>query len=321
MVEQGLGKMDVAVGVDVGGSFVKVGLVGKNGRLLARHVFPTEKEKGFSHLITVLEDAIVKLLKENSVSGQHVRGVGLGLPAFLDARGYLHEAVNLGWRQVPVLELLASRFPWPVQVDNDANLAALAEAWQGNGRGKNPLLCLTIGTGVGGGVVVGGRLFHGSSYMAGEIGHLPVSKRLWPCRCGRCGCLETVGSATGMIRLANDALDKGVRSLLAEEPVTVEAIFRLARQGDKLAQAVVDEAGTALSEALAMVSVVINPERVLLGGGVMHVAHQWPKHIQAKLHNRGLPRAVAHVDVLPAKFLNDAGMIGAAALFFQTEED
>lgn len=307
--------MNVAVGVDVGASFVKVGLVDNGGRLLARRVFPTERERGLPHLVSALEKVIPELLKETDLSEQHVVGMGVGLPAFLDGRGFLHEAVNLGWRQLPVLETLADCFPWPVRVDNDANLAALAESWQGHGRGKNPLLCLTLGTGVGGGVVIDGRLFHGSSHMAGEIGHLSISPRQWPCRCGRTGCLETVSSATGLLRLAQDGLDEGIDSRLAREPLTVEALFRAAQQGDELARAVLDEAATALAEALAMVGVILNPQRILLGGGVMHVAHHWPRDIERKLHERGLPRAVAHVDVRPARLLNDAGMIGAAALF------
>jgi len=315
--------MDVAVGVDVGASFVKVGLVDEEGRLMARRVFPIEKEKGLSHLATVLEDVMTQLIRENGVAEGQLRGIGVGLPAFLDAQGFLHEAINLGWQQLPVQDMLANRFPWPVKVDNDANLAALAESWQGHGRGKNPLLCLTLGTGVGGGVIVDGRLFHGSSHMAGEIGHLPVSPRRWPCRCGRFGCLETVSSATGMIRLAQEALAQGTPSRLADEqPLTVEAIFRHAGQGDALACSVLDEAAAGLADALVMVSVILNPARILLGGGVMHVAPpKWIQDIETKMHINGLPRAVAHVDVLPARLLNDAGIIGAAALFFQLEEE
>lgn len=310
-----------ALGVDVGASYTKVGLVSGDGRLWAKRVFPTEKEKGFSRLAKALEDTVTVLLRENDVPEDRVVGIGVGFPAFLDKTGFLHEAVNLGWKQIPVQIALAGRFPWPIRVDNDANLAALAEHWQGHGRGKDPLVCLTLGTGVGGGVIVHGRLLHGSSYMAGEIGHLPVSPRRWPCRCGKAGCLETVASATGMLRLAQEGLDQGADSRLAREPLTVETLFRAARRGDELARTVLEEAGQALAEALAMVSVVLNPERIVLGGGVMHVAGKWHREIEKKLHAKGLNRAVGHVDVLPARLLNDAGMIGAAALFFHAKED
>jgi len=310
-----------AVGVDVGASYTKVGLVNDAGQLVAKRVVPTDKEKGFGHLLDVLEEAIWSLEQERGLADRHIQGIGVGLPAFLDGNGFLHEAVNLGWRRIAVLETLSSRFPWPVRVDNDANLAALAEYWQGNGQGKDPFICLTLGTGVGGGVIVRGRLLHGSSYMAGEIGHLPVSPRHWPCRCGNTGCLETVSSATGMLRLAREGLAQGFNSFLNSETLTVEALFRAAQQGDELALAVLEEAGAALAEALAMVSVVLNPERIVLGGGVMHVAGAWHQAIAKKLYVRGLSRAVAHVEVLPARLLNDAGMIGAAALFFHAKED
>jgi glucokinase len=310
-----------AIGVDVGASFTKVGLVEPGGRLMAQRVLPTEKEKGFQHFIRLLEDVVEQLLHEARLSEQQIKGLGIGLPAFLDReKGWIHQAINLGWQNIAVKEDLERRFPWPVRADNDANLAALAESWSGRGRGKSPLLCLTIGTGVGGGVVIDGRLFHGFSNMAGEIGHLPVSQRMWRCHCGKEGCLETVSSATGMLRLARAGLQAGFFSSLREERLTIQEIFRAAAQGDPLARSVLEEAGEALAEALAIVSLILNPERILLGGGVSQLAGDWHLRIHQVFQAKGLPRAVAGVEVLPAFWGNDAGMIGAAALFLNEEE-
>ncbi len=305
-----------AIGVDVGGSFIKVGLVGSDGRLLHKLIRPIEKEKGFQHFLSLLENMVLQLLHETKQSSRQIKGLGIGLPAFLDReKGLIHQAINLGWQNIDVKEELEHRFPWPVQMDNDANLAALAESWRGHGQGKNPLLCLTIGTGVGGGVVIDGQLFHGFTNMAGEIGHLPVSSRMWTCHCGKKGCLETVSSGTGLLRLAQDGLQAGLASSLQKERLTIQGLFHAQKQGDLLASRVLEEAGEALAEALVIVSLVLNPERILLGGGVIHAAGDWHWQIHQKVQAKGLPRAVAGVDVLPALLGNDAGMIGAAALF------
>lgn len=311
------------IGIDLGGTSVKVGVVDEKGNLLTHAEFPTHGE-GPEPVIGRMVETAHEVTAQSGTSWEQVIGIGVGLPGFLDLeRGVIKRLTNLPWENVPIVERLEALCKRPVLIDNDANVAALGEAWSGAGAGVDDMVAITLGTGVGGGVIAGGRLIHGVSNAAGEIGHVCVEPGGARCGCGQRGCLETISSATGIVRLAKETIERGETTVLAQTAqggrLTARDVFQAAERGDAVASRVVRTAVDALARVMAMITVVLNPARFVIGGGVAQAGDTLFAPLEAAYRKHVLPSAAEDVNIVPAKLGNYAGIIGAAGLVARRE--
>lgn len=307
------------IGVDLGGTNIKVGVVDPAGKLLYKTERPTRAEEGTEAVIRRITSCAREAAEAAGASWDQIAGVGVGLPGFLDIpRGVVKRLTNLPWENVPIRDLLEKAWERPVMIDNDANVAALGEAWSGAGAGVSDLVCITLGTGVGGGVIAGGRLVHGVGGAAGEIGHIRMEEGGAPCGCGQRGCLETIASATGIVRMAKEMVASGRKTALAEAAragtLSSRDVFREMEAGDSVAREVVERATDALARAMATLSVVLNPARFIIGGGVARSGDSLFRPLREAYKKHALPSAAEGVSIVPAQLGNDAGVIGAAGL-------
>ena len=297
----------VCFGVDIGGTTVKLGLVSREGELLDKREFPS-----FRDLHATFDDIASHMRQVMSAFPDcQCVGAGVGVPGPVVAQSRVVRCANLGWADVDIAQELSSRADVPVRVANDANLAALGEAWQGGGKGCRNLVMLTVGTGIGGGIICDGKIIAGAAGAGGEVGHMPVPFHTdWQCGCGRKGCLEVTASATGIIRAARQ-----FSPFKEMDKVTAKDVYDAAAAGDKNAVAVVAESSAALGYAAAAISCVVNPEVILLGGGVSAAGRALLDPVEAAF------KAYAFSSCAGAKFAlaqlgNNAGIYGGAALFF-----
>lgn len=323
------------VGIDLGGTAIKLALVSMEGNIVYQSTLPTEARQGGDSILYRMTDMLGDALKAMSLSQEAVKGIGIGTPGFMDIHtGLVHEAVNLGWKQYPLREKLSKLTGLPVFVDNDANCAALGEMWKGAGAGAKDLLCMTLGTGVGGGVILNGQIYHGAKGTAGEIGHMSVKpEQGFRCNCGKLGCLETITSATGIVRLALDALtavqgDDRAKSRSSRLSVVLKAkgsleakdVLDAAREGDLLALEIVDQVAYYLGFALGNYTVLFNPEIIVIGGGVSQAGNVLFQPIRKQYRQFALPHLTGDIQIVPAVLGNNAGVIGAAWLVHTAEE-
>ncbi|WP_276356038.1 ROK family glucokinase [Cohnella caldifontis] len=312
----------IHVGVDIGGTAIKVGICNGNGDLLQTYEGPTEADQGTERVLDNIAKYARHIVEESAASWDRVAGIGIGIAGFVDFdRGFIHSSANLPLlRNVPLKDHLEAALSKKVRVNNDANVAALGEAWGGAGRGVSSVVCYTLGTGVGGGIVVNGRLIEGATGMAGEVGHMSIVPDLEAiqCGCGKMGCLETVSSATGIIRMAKDAVDRGDRtSLSVLEQLTAKDVIDAAKNGDEVAQRIVSRAAHYLGKSMALVSVIVNPKRFIIGGGVSKAGEFLFSQIREAFQKCALERAQDGVDIVAAELGNNAGVVGAAGLTLQ----
>lgn len=308
----------VYVGVDLGGTTIKVGLCDINGKLLHTYEGPTGTEHGADVVLENIASYVRKLVSDTSYDWEQVAGIGAGIAGFMDIpEGFIKLSPNLGWRDVPVKKILEEKLGKPVKIDNDANVAALGEAWGGAGAGIPNLVCYTLGTGVGGGIIIRGKIYQGFKGMAGELGHMRLVPDLEAiqCGCGMMGCLETVSSATGIIRMAKEAVERGEHTSLAlVEGIMAKDVFDAAKSGDEVALRIVNRAASYLGKSMAMVSVILNPQRYIIGGGVSKAGDILFDAIRQYYHEYAQESAREGVDIVPATLGNDAGVVGAAGL-------
>lgn len=296
-----------AYGIDVGGTAIKIGLFTAQGSLERKWSIPTDRSDGGEHVLMQIAD----LIRSQPIPLSQVIGVGTGLPGPIQADGTVNRCVNLGWEVVPAAEQLSALLEdLPVRVINDANAAALGECWQGGGVGADSVLLVTMGTGIGSGLVIHGKVLHGANGSAGEIGHLLVNPQETElCACGRRGCLEQYASATGLVRTAR-------RNGLNVS--NIKELFDLVRANDPDAYGVIMEAATVLGRALANVACMVNPEVILLGGGVSVVGD--PLLIPVReAFQANVFYAAAEPRFEFAKLGNDAGMYGAARMILSDQ--
>lgn len=260
-------------GVDIGGTTIKMGFFNNAGELLAKWEIPTNTENNGSNILGDIAEAIKAKLTENNSSLDDVEGVGVGVPGPVGDDGTIYKCVNLGWGVFNAQEELSGLLNGvKVKVGNDANVAALGEMYKGGGVGYNNIVMVTLGTGVGGGVIIDGKILSGANGAAGEIGHMPMNdEEECTCGCGKKGCLEQYGSATGVVRLAerylaaNSSEETSLKSL---DTITAKDVFDAAKADDAVALKVVDQMATILGKGMAMISCVVNPEAFVIGGGV-----------------------------------------------------
>jgi glucokinase len=311
-----------AVGVDFGGTSIKVGLVRRDGRVAAARSLPTRRFGRPAAFLEGVGGAAADVVREARLPWRQVAGVGVGAPGPIDvARGVVASCVNVpGWRNVPLQRALARRLGRPCRVDNDANAAALGEWRLGAGRGARSMVGLTLGTGIGGGLIIEGRLVHGASGSAGEIGHMLMDPRGPRCGCGRHGCLEALAGTAAILRLGRTAmrrsprLQRFVRAAGRLEP---RVLGDAGRAGDPAARAVWREIGRRLGEGLANVTNVLNPERIVIGGGVANNWSLFGPSLQATLARAALPAPAARVRVVRGRLGDEAGVIGSAMLVWE----
>jgi len=308
----------IYVGVDIGGTAIKVGICSEDGELLQTFEGPTGTEQGTDRILSNIAEYARHVVAQSPYAWEQVAGVGVGVAGFMDFdKGFMHFSPNLPLTNVPLKDHLQATLEKPVRVNNDANVAALGEAWGGAGRGSSSVVCYTLGTGVGGGIVVDGRLIEGSSGMGGELGHMSIVPDLEAiqCGCGKMGCLETVSSATGIIRMAGDAVERGDRTSLAElETITAKDVFDAAKVGDEVSQRIVSRAAFYLGKSMAAVSVIVNPSRFILGGGVSKAGEFLFSQIREVFYKYAQDKAQEGVDIVAAELGNNAGIVGAAGL-------
>ena len=311
----------VAIGVDIGGTNIKLGLVDTRGRVLARDTFLTGSAPGRPALMRRLV-AHMEILRQTARQNQwKLTGVGIGAPGPIDVeRGRIYFFPNIpGWKDTPLKALLEKRLKLPVYLDNDANVMALAEFLFGAGRGVQNIIALTLGTGVGGGIVVHGRLFHGPHYSAAEIGHLTINENGPRCACGSRGCIETYVGNGYFVRDVRQKLKAGRASVLKKwikegQELSPLLVKKAAQKGDTLAKEMWTQTGGHLGTALAGLVNILNPERIVIGGGVAQAGELLFRPIRETIRKKAFPIAYRSVKVVPAVLGTDAGLIGAAAL-------
>lgn len=308
------------IGVDVGGTNVKVALVDKTGSIVYSDTVPTRAEMGYEYTISNIIKAIQDLMKESKVSKESIEGIGFGFPGQIDCdNGIVRLAPNIpGWVNIPIAEIVSKEFGIPVKVDNDVRCAALAELNYGAGKGAKNMICITVGTGIGSGIILNGKLVRGASNAAGELGHIKLQMEGGPiCGCGDTGCLEAFASGPAIVALAEEYI-KGGKSTkyreLANPDITPYIVAEAAKQGDVVAKKIFEIVGGYIGIGLASVVNLLNPEKVVIGGGVADAGDLLFNPIKKTLSERTMPIQGAAVEIVHAELGNTAGVIGASLL-------
>ncbi len=309
-------------GVDVGGTTVKIGLFNTDGNVLEKWEIPTRTEEKGAYVLPDISEAIQKKIDEKNLDRAEIMGIGIGVPGPVDSASVCHGAVNLGWEDVNIAKELYELTGLSAVAGNDANVAALGEMWKGGGQGYSSLVAVTLGTGVGGGIIVEGKLLAGYSGSGGEIGHMHVmDDEPEACGCGNFGCLEQYSSATGVVTLAKRALkDNTLPTVLKAEDLSAKAVFDAAKEGDELALKVVKEFGEVLGKGLAIIACIINPEVFVIGGGVSKAGPMLFDYIRPSFEKYVFPGSLGTKFTL-ATLGNDAGIFGAAKLILDQAEE
>ena len=305
-----------AFGVDVGGTSVKMGLFDTEGHLLDKWEIPTVKDNKGASILPDVGRSIRAKMEEKDIREEELAGVGIGVPGPMDDQGtLLGGAVNLGWESFNIPEAMSAYINVPVKAANDANAAAYGEMWQGGGKGYGSMVAVTLGTGVGGGIVVNGRLLTGAFGAGAEIGHIHLEdNETEPCNCGNSGCLEQYTSATGIVRLARRYLEKyDGPTMLRRDYLSAKTVFDAVKAGDSAAIEIAEQFGDYLGKGLGMVSAVVNPEVFVIGGGVSKAGEILLSYVEPCFRKYAFGKCKETKFAL-AKLGNDAGIYGAAAL-------
>lgn len=310
-----------AFGVDVGGTTVKLGLFDREGNILDKWEIPTVKENGGEKILPDVADSILGKMREKDIAQPELAGIGIGVPGAVDGRGMLvGGAVNIGWKPFNIPEAVHAYIKVPVKAANDANAAAYGEMWKGGGRGCGNMVAVTLGTGVGGGIIINGEVITGAAGAAGEIGHIHIEDdETEECGCKNKGCLEQYASATGIVRLAGRRLAEDDKpSILRGGRLSAKAVFDAVKAGDEVAVEIARRFGLYLGKGLAMVANVVNPEVFVIGGGVSKAGDVLLGFVEPPLRKFAFPPC-RDVRLALARLGNDAGIYGAAGLILHSQ--
>ena len=311
------------IGVDMGGTKILSAVVNASGNILATAKLPTQAKDDTSIVIDRISDCIKEAFKKSEVSEGTIRAIGIGAPGPLDPEtGVVIFAPNLGWKDVPLKTELEERIGIPTFVDNDVNVGTLGEHTYGAGRGVDNVVGIFVGTGIGGGIILNGELFHGASKTAGEIGHIIVQEGGPKCGCGNRGCLEALASRTAMTKqLRNGILKKGKKSVITKltdgdlQQIRSGTLAKALRSKDKLTQNVFRKATKYLGVGIGSIVNFLNPDMIVLGGGVVEALDKdFIKDIRKAAKKYALPDTLKGVQIVRAQLGDDAGVLGAAAL-------
>lgn len=304
-------------GIDVGGTTVKMGLFTTEGELLDKWEIPTRKEDGGAYILNDVAASVEAKLAEKNIAKEDVAGAGIGVPGPTLDTGYVSICVNLGWKDKNPANELSELLSIPVKAGNDANVAALGEMWKGGGEGYLDVVLLTLGTGVGGGIIINGEIAPSHRGVGGELGHITVNPdEEATCNCGNHGCLEQYASATGVVRIAKKLLaaSKEESSLRTLETVTAKDVFDAAKAGDHLAVEAVEILGKYLGLVVANVALTVDPDVFVIGGGVSKAGQVLIDVITKYYHKFAKIIGDNKAKVVLAKLGNDAGIYGAARM-------
>lgn len=309
-------KKEVVVGIDLGGTYIKGALLDIAGTILVDDSVSTGVAMGHQHVVEQIILLVKTLWAKGQINADQVLGIGIGVPGLPNYdNGKVIFAPNLQWNNVPLGQPLQEALGLPVFLDNDANAAALGEQWCGAGRGAQHMVLITIGTGIGSGLILEGKIYRGADYSAGEIGHITMDPQGPPCNCGRRGCLENFTSATAIQRMAQQAVDEGRDTLLRQFPeLTAKEVCMSARQGDAIARQIIHKVAFYLGWAIGNLVNTLNPQLVLLGGGVACAGELLFEPIRQRVQECTLEVCVEKVRIEAATLGNKAGSIGAGAL-------
>lgn len=307
--------------IDLGGTMTKLAVLKVDGQFVHKWEIPTDVRENGRYIIPNIANSFTTEMEKQRISKDQFLGVGMGAPGPVVEGGIISRAVNLGWESFPLKSELEKHLGLPAFVENDANCAALGEMWLGAGQGLTDLVCVTLGTGVGGGIIVKGDIVSGSNGGGGEIGHMPVQPEGgYRCNCGKTGCLETVASATGVVRLATEKI-KGYESpsLLKDlygkkDTVTAKDVFDAAKDGDSMALEVVDRVAFYLGYAFGTIGALLNPQAIIVGGGVSKAGDTLLEPVKTYYEQFAFPASKKDTVILRATLGNEAGVIGAAWL-------
>jgi glucokinase len=315
------------VGVDLGGTNIVVGLLPiEGGEVLGLRLLPTESQRGpkfvVDRIVQMVEGAIADVLAEHGGRRNAIAGVGIGSPGPLNrAAGMVINTPNLGWRNFPLRDLIANAVDLPATLDNDANCATYGEWWLGAGRGKDSLVGLTLGTGIGGGIVLGGQIYHGISDVAGEIGHMTIDSNGRRCKCGNYGCLEAYASGPAIALRAVEGIETGAETVLSEmvngrlEDITAATVYEGVVLGDAYATEVMKDTAKFLGAGIANIINILNPEMVVIAGGVTRAGDHLFTPLRAEVRRRAFKSAEERCEIVSGVLPGTAGVVGAAAVF------
>lgn len=301
------------LGIDIGGTNIRLGIVDGKGKVLTRYRIPTLKEQGKNKVITRLLRAIEFIIKK---SAYPVKGIGIGCPGPLDNRkGIVLSPPNLpDWKGVHLKKIVERRFRLPVAVENDANLIGLGENWRGAGKNVSSMVLLTLGTGIGSALILGKRLWSGSRGFASEFGHVSIDLSGPRCGCGNRGCIEVYASATAVVRRMKQSLRRGQVSKAfksTKDNITASAIYLAAKKGDRLSRRIVDETGLYLGAAVANIVNALNPEMIVISGGMAKAGKPLLDKIKEVVRDRALKESARGLKIVAGRLGEDAGIIGA----------
>lgn len=310
------------IGIDLGGTTVKLAVLTETGEVQQKWSLLTDISEEGTKIVPSIVASINEHIERYGMSKEDFIGIGMGSPGTVDLQnGTVIGAYNLNWKTLqPVKLLIEEGTGIPFAIDNDANVAALGERWKGAGENEDNMAFLTLGTGVGGGIVAEGNLLHGSVGAAGEVGHITVEPNGYDCTCGKKGCLETVASATGVVRLARDYADQyaGESTLKVAiddgQLVTAKDVFDFAKQNDALAVKVIDKVAFYLGLACGNIANILNPSTIVIGGGVSNAGEFLVEQVQDYFNTFTFPAIRSSCKIRLAQLGNDAGVIGASSL-------
>ena len=317
------------VGVDLGGTNIVVGVLpidGGNGDVLACRSVPTEAQRGakfvVDRIVGLIEEAMNDVIAEHGGSREDFAGVGIGSPGPLNREtGTVINTPNLGWRNFPLRDLISNAVGLPATLDNDANCATYGEWWLGAARNVDTLVGLTLGTGIGGGIVLNGEIFHGVSDAAGEIGHMTIEANGRKCKCGNYGCLEAYASGPAIALRAIEGIEAGAESLLPAlvngklEDITAATVYEGVVLGDPYANDVMRETAKILGAGIASIINILNPEMIVIAGGVTRAGEHLFAPLRAEVRRRAFKSAQEACQIVSAQLPGTAGLIGAIAVF------
>jgi len=326
MIERAGEKRWIA-GVDLGGTNIVVGLLPvEGGEVLGLRSRPTDSVRGakfvVDRMVALVEESIAEVTAAHGATRDAVAGVGIGSPGPLNRKtGTVINTPNLGWRNFPLRDLIGNALHLPATLDNDANCATYGEWWLGAGRNVQNLVGFTLGTGIGGGIVMNGEIFHGCSDVAGEIGHMTIEANGRRCKCGNYGCLEQYASGPAIATRAVEGIETGVETLLTEmvsnklEDITAAKVYEAAVEGDAFAQEIMHETAKFLGAGVANIINILNPEMVVIAGGVTQAGDRLFVPLRAEVRRRAFRSAQECCQIVPAELHGTAGVVGAAAVF------
>lgn len=311
------------VGIDLGGTNLKAGIVDRNGKILHRLSIKTRSDADSQTITTQIFKLVDEIINTANIERFNVIGIGLGSPGLIDKKGEtILFSPNLSkWRNVSIKNIISEEFSLPCVLENDANAAAWGEKWVGAGKDAHSLVILTIGTGIGGGIIIDDKLWRGMNNVAAEIGHMSIQADGPQCNCGNYGCIEVYASATAMVKRFKSLLDKGVSSSLKNtEEVTAKIINEAALQGDKAALNIIKETGCYLGVAVTNIIHILNPEVVVLAGGMTGSGDLLMNPIKEIVKNRTIEASYKDTQIVFSQLGNDAGIIGAAGCLLKELE-